>query len=370
MPPGPFWADFAISVVIGTIAGGVTNAVAVWMLFHPYERRFGLQGAIPKSKPRLARSIGRTVGEKLLTPADVLAELERSGLRAAVQDRLASVIANMLETERGSLRELLPPPVFAEVERTIGKLGEGFAEGYVRHVHSEEFEDTIRRFVVRAREQVSPIPLAQILTPERRAALALQAASLSTELIEASRGDEGRTARAKIGDFLLQMAGSERTERFVERAVGEALERSERRTVGDVLGALPDETYVEWIIKAARSPRAAELAFGMAGGGARGLLDRPIGRPARWLPAETPQRFAQTAGPALWDWAVGQMPSFLERLDVQGMVERKVLGFSTQRIEEIVRGVTERELRLIVQLGYALGAVIGATSFLVGEILR
>jgi uncharacterized membrane protein YheB (UPF0754 family) len=368
--PAGFWTEFAVSVAIGTFAGGLTNMVAVWMLFHPYEKRFGIQGAVPKSKARLARSIGRTVGAKLLTPADVVAELERSGLRTAVQDRLARVISNMLETERGSLRDVLPAAVFTEVERTLGTMGEGFAEGYVRHVHSAEFEETVRRFIARAREQVEDIPLSQILTAERRTALAQQAASLSTDLIEASRSDHGRTARARIGDFLLQLAGSERTERFVERAVGEALERSDRRTVGDVIGALPDDTYVEWILKAVRSPKATQLAFAAAGSGARGLLDRPIGRPARWLPAEAPERFAQTAGPALWDWAIDQLPAFLERLGVEGMVERKVLGFSTERIEELIRGVTERELKLIVRLGYVLGAVIGATSFFARELLN
>ena len=39
-----FWRDFALSVFVGTVAGGITNAVAVWMLFHPYERTFGLKG--------------------------------------------------------------------------------------------------------------------------------------------------------------------------------------------------------------------------------------------------------------------------------------------------------------------------------------
>jgi uncharacterized membrane protein YheB (UPF0754 family) len=50
------------------------------------------------------------------------------------------------------------------------------------------------------------------------------------------------------------------------------------------------------------------------------------------------------------------------------MVERKVLGFSTQRIEEIIRGVTERELRMIVRLGYLLGAVIGVATFAVSRL--
>src|SRR5687768_6293872 len=80
--PGPSpWLSLAFNVAFGAIAGGVTNAVAVWMLFHPYERRFGFQGAIPKNKARLAKSVGRTVGERLLTQDDILGELNRSGLR-------------------------------------------------------------------------------------------------------------------------------------------------------------------------------------------------------------------------------------------------------------------------------------------------
>jgi len=62
------WVEFAVQVAIGTIAGGFSDTVAVWMLFRPRQKRFGFQGAIPKNQPRLARSIGRTVGERLLTP--------------------------------------------------------------------------------------------------------------------------------------------------------------------------------------------------------------------------------------------------------------------------------------------------------------
>ena len=48
------------------------------------------------------------------------------------------------------------------------------------------------------------------------------------------------------------------------------------------------------------------------------------------------------------------------KIDVARRVEDKVLHFPTARMEEIVRRVTDRELRLIVRLGYLLGAVIGS----------
>jgi uncharacterized membrane protein YheB (UPF0754 family) len=77
-----------------------------------------------------------------------------------------------------------------------------------------------------------------------------------------------------------------------------------------------------------------------------------------------------TAAPAVWEQVIEKLPALLDTVDIPAMVERKVLGFSTQRVEELVRGVTQRELNLIVQLGYVLGGAIGAAQFAVESLLR
>ncbi|MFW6205934.1 MAG: DUF445 domain-containing protein, partial [Gemmatimonadota bacterium] len=58
--------EAALTVAFGSLAGGLTNSIAIWMLFHPYEpptvggRELQLfQGAIPKHRGRLARAMGR-----------------------------------------------------------------------------------------------------------------------------------------------------------------------------------------------------------------------------------------------------------------------------------------------------------------------
>ena len=60
--------------VIGAAIGYLTNFIAVKMLFHPKKeiRLFGhilpfTPGAIPKGKPRLAKSVGNAVGNNLVT---------------------------------------------------------------------------------------------------------------------------------------------------------------------------------------------------------------------------------------------------------------------------------------------------------------
>jgi uncharacterized membrane protein YheB (UPF0754 family) len=364
-----FWQELLLNVAVGTIAGGVTNAIAVWMLFHPYDRTYGFHGAIPKNKARLAKSIGRTVGEKLLTPKDLLDELSRSGVRETLDTRLATLIARLLETERGSLRSLLPPPVLTEVERALEGLGPAVAGGVERHVATPEFEAQVRAAVARLRDEVGGLAVGQVLTPERRADLASQAATLATELIEEVRRSDARSATARIGDLLLRLAGTDRTRGFVERTVSEALGRAEHRRWSEVLDAIGDDTVVAWILEAARSPRAHALAAEGAAAGVARLLDQPIGRPDRFLPPEAPARLAALAGPAVWQWVEEQLPRLIEQLDIPAMVERKVLGFSTARIEEIIRGVTERELKTIVRLGYRLGAMIGFLTFSVGRLV-
>src|SRR5438105_7695520 len=109
------WVQLAVHVIVGTVAGGLSDTVAVWMLFNPKQKRFGFQGAIPKNQARLAKSLGRTVGERLLTPGDLQSELARPELLAAFQARLEDVIATIL-TSRDPLIDKVPPAVVTALE--------------------------------------------------------------------------------------------------------------------------------------------------------------------------------------------------------------------------------------------------------------
>ncbi|MGH7531400.1 MAG: DUF445 family protein, partial [Gemmatimonadales bacterium] len=101
----------------------------------------------------------------------------------------------------------------------------------------------------------------------------------------------------------------------------------------------------------------------------RALLERPIGRPADLLPADGEARLRRALTEPLWSWMQRQVPVIVSQLSIQDIVEQKVLGFSVQRMEEIIRGVTQRELRLIVQLGYVLGALVGLAAWGINQLL-
>ncbi|MGI9627273.1 MAG: DUF445 family protein [Longimicrobiales bacterium] len=512
-----------VTIVFGAIAGGLTNTIAIWMLFHPYTppklfgRKIGfLQGAVPKNQPRLATAIGKTVGTRLLTEEDLTGIFSQPEFREAFDERLASFLHDLLEVERGSLRELLGPDVMVEIDRIVddvvdhstgrldrylssrtfeawiqekaGELIESIAEEPVRDVvtparealvteavddwirnavESDGFEQAVSDYVERGAntllqpertiKEIMPdglvgslekaisgyLPLAiqrlgaMLENPQARerfeatlhevlkrflqdlkfhqrvvARLVMNDDTVNKVLdtIEAEGADRiaemfqeapVQEAMAKgiqdaIADLLTRpvtdvlgesddptvietkttlvnwvtrMAQDDSTRGFLFEKLNQGLDRASEQTWGQVLERVQPEKVTRWLVLGARSEVAAQIYRDGIRRVAVAALDRPIGRPARFLPDGAPVEIQRALGDPLWLWLQGQIPSVVQRVDVARRVEEKVLEFPMDKMEELVRRVTDRELRTIIHLGYALGAFIGGILVLVDSML-
>ena len=512
-----------VTIVSGALAGGLTNTVAIWMLFHPYRpprirgwRIRLIQGAVPKNQARLAGAIGRAVGDRLLTERDLRRVLAEPEFRQAFDEALERFLHEVLEVERGSLRELLGPEVMAMADPVVEELLDHAVGRIEQHLESDAFEKAVEERAATLTELVAERPVSDILTPPREARLATAAeewlqGAVSSErfhrtvseylehatdhllvptltirdmlppgvigAVESAIADfvplairriaavlENPGARERVeraihdvlGRFLqdlrfhqrmvarvvlsgdavkravdtIRVEGAERIsilfrERKVEDAmaagirdaiedlldrpvtevlgspgdpavaeasgtlsawlvglvrdpsaqdfVGDRVQASLKRvsgkTWGELLDDVPPERVSVWVVKAARSDVAGSVYREAGRRLAAALLERPIGRPARWLPANATRSIQAAMGEPLWQWLQSQIPSVTRRLDVARRVEEKVREFPVERMEELVRRVTERELRTIVYLGYALGAFIGCILVLVNSLL-
>jgi uncharacterized membrane protein YheB (UPF0754 family) len=307
--PNSPWVQFGIQVFVGTIAGGITNTIAVWMLFNPKQPRFGFQGAIPKNQARLAKSLGRTVGERLLTPGDLQSELSRPEFREAFEARLREVIGVIL-TSREPLIDKVPPAVVTALE--------GATTSYL---------------------PVAMTKLGAFLgQPATRVKVRTALHAMFNRFVEDMRFHERIFAKLMM----------------TEKKFDTVLDAIEKDGVEQVVGLLEEPEVREEISKAIHD---AILAY----------LQKPISDiigdvEARKDP-DAPRRLAASAAPVIWDWIDEQIPELVKKLDVQSMVERKVMMFSVERVEEILLMVIEKELRMIIIAGYVLGALVGVVSF-------
>lgn len=193
----------ALTVFFGSLAGGITNSVAIWMLFHPYRppsifgrRLTFLQGAIPKNQARLAAAIGRTVGTKLLTPEDLARTVDQPAFREAFDNQLRRFLAELLDRERGSLMQELPSALASELRTLLDDAASALLVRFDAYLASDEFRDAARRWAERLADELRDQPLGDLLTPEREAALAAAADRWIEELVT------GRGFESAVNDYL------------------------------------------------------------------------------------------------------------------------------------------------------------------------
>ena len=312
-----WWIPFLVNVVSGMLAGGITNTIAVWMLFNPKQKRFGIQGAIPKNQARLARSLGKTVGERLVTPGDLQEELGRPELRGAFEHRLVEVIDDIISS-REPLIDKVPPQVVSAMEGAMGsylpvamgKLGSFLGQPTTRIKLRSALHGLFNRFVedLKFHERV----MAKLMMSERKMEAALDA--IETDGVEQ----------------LVVLLDEPVIREEISKTIHDALLAYLQKPISEIIG--------------------------------------DVARTAQSDP-EAARKLAHSTAPLIWDWIHAQLPALVQRLDVQAMVERKVLAFSVERVEELLRAVIDRELKLIIITGYVLGSLVGVVTFFLARLV-
>lgn len=155
------WLWMLSLILFATFHGYGAAWLAVRMLFRPRRavKIFGLtifpQGMIPRHKSRMAKAIGKAVGQELVSQETVLEELfEKEFLQNKIQGVVDSYTQELLTTNYPSLIESLPKNLRQPVLDSIENLEEriGF---YVENViQSEETVESIQGFVERRVDEV------------------------------------------------------------------------------------------------------------------------------------------------------------------------------------------------------------------------
>jgi uncharacterized membrane protein YheB (UPF0754 family) len=316
--------------------------------------------------------------ERLLRPGRTFQELLPAGLVAAVEHAIAGYLPIALERLGGLLED---PAARARVERVLHEVLDRFMRDLRFHQRLVAAliitPETVDR-VLRAVEAEGANKISELLQDsDVRDAMARGVNNAIVDFlekpVEAVLGRPGETpveeAKETMAGWGLALARDPQTRGFLVEKLRATLTSAERRTWGDLLRHVPPDRVADALVGAARSERARAFYRDGAGRVVDLILEREIGRIADHLPADAVDRVERAVAPPLWRWILEQVPSIAQRVDIAKKVEDKILEFPTKKVEDLIRGVTERELRLIVRLGYVLGAVIGLISAGIGILI-
>lgn len=425
-----------LTILFGALAGGLTNALAVWMLFHPHTPprlpggkplRF-LHGAIPRNHARLAAAVGRTVAGKLLTERDLAELLGRPAVRDAFRRLLLDRVGHLAASGDRTLRQMLGDPEGLAVEQGVEAWVKGAAARLLRWTHSPDFESRFRSALRPAASALARRPIRDLLAPGSEDRFLQMLRSVDPSVLGPGFEDRIGQWSAQGVRRLMEHARQPAVRKRIEHALAGMLEgsirelplpqrlaarflvtdegirtwtgglleegeeallsllrdpafrtpllrevlRSGEPLVRDLLFAITasswnriagtdgEEALLELLIQGIRSEAFGQTLHSGLARIALMALDRTPGDLWGGIPFDQAERVLGVLADRIWSALMEGIPPLLREIDLQARVEEKVLGFPTAELEGLVREVTERELGLIVRLGFVLGGVVGA----------
>ena len=155
--------------IIGAVIGYCTNYIAVKMLFYPRNevKVWGHKvpftpGAIPKGKPRLAKSVGNIVANTLLTEEDIKQKILSPETEEAVVDKIMDELSKKIYVGMGRICSN-----YEEYGNLKANLSDTFTDQIMESIGKIDFKNTIATEAGRIiKEKVNGTMLAMFLSNE------------------------------------------------------------------------------------------------------------------------------------------------------------------------------------------------------------
>ncbi|MEL5988239.1 DUF445 family protein [Kurthia gibsonii] len=362
-------------VVIGSLIGGVTNHLAIKMLFRPHnpvyiwgKRLPFTPGLIPRRRDELAKQLGKTVVKYLLTPDTFRAKFFNVTMREKVLEWLGQQTKEKIFTEEKTLQQWLDQAGLSHAPEMIEKKLDDLIVQQVGQVQNVLATQTVEQLLPaswkeRAESKIPEISR-YILNKGDQYFDTVEGEQAIKGLIDgflSSKGTFGGMIQMFIGDGsslvpMLQrevkkFLSSDSTFHVLNNLLQKEWDKLQVQTVPQLLGDLDFTSTTERIQKYARE----QLAI-------RDRLDLPLVHylpdGAKWLQDNVYPKLVETT----FTQVENKLEDILSRMDLENVVREQVDKFPVETLEDLVLGISKREFKMITVLGFLLGGIIGVVQ--------
>lgn len=358
--------------LIGALIGGMTNTIAIKMLFRPYEAKYILgkrlpftPGVIPLRRDEASTKLGDIITGHLLTP-----EVFEEKLKSPETDRLIMHFIDRqietIETER------LPPSYFLE------RLSAGLTD---KIVHS--FNEEIRLKVTEEGQKLYVRTIDDIMPDDALNAVDNKVSHLAYDInekiIQYISSDKGyRDIYTMVDEFTENRGRIARSIKYVmtkesltERVQSELLKLIQQEKMIDIETRVIEDEYGKL-----KQSGLSELVTGSDLDNIlnsiievmqqkidiRQILNTPITDFNR----EMFDRFKEKGKFKLKDnfieYSGKNMSKIMNKLQLAEVIKKQIDSFELKKLEDLVMDVANKEFKMIMMLGYVLGGIVGVAQ--------
>lgn len=372
-----FWLIVA-NILVGAVIGGVTNELAIRMLFRPLKPWYigkwrvpFTPGLIPRRRDDIALQMGKLVEEHLLTVEGIKRALAQGGLETQLTGWMGRVAHDWMSDERslrhillalvpqafneeGRWNEAIRTPVQARWQSFVDGILDQYAQKPLRELippsgieRMETTLDTVSRLLLTRFREYLHSPNGQQTLQQMVRGLLGGGGGMFGGLVGMFLGDDKILGKLlpHLDELLQNPELSQRLSQFLRQEADKLLDKN----VGEIVAWLGREQVDNW----------SQALFAKLEEQTLRIADEPLAR----LTAPFRETVVTEIIPRLAGWMTDTLQRNVERifqrLAVRDIVTRQVEGFPIERIEEMVVGISGREFRMITILGFILGGIIG-----------
>jgi len=373
-----FIVTLLFMAIIGAAIGGVTNHLAIKMLFRPYKAIYiknwrvpFTPGLIPKRRDELAKQLGLTVVNYLLTPETFRKKFFSKDIQDKVEHFVQTKVEETIFTNDKTIQDWLNLAGFAHLPTTIEQKVEAIVEGQfssvkntlstksIRTLLSDDIQNTIDAKIPVAVQHILEKGEDYFLSPEGEMTIkAMIDDFLSSKgslggMINMFLGDSSSLV-GKVQRELVKFLQAPGTTTLLTKIFSQEWEKLKDRPAMDFL----QDVQFDPILSKLQVYVKEQLAISER-------LNQPISyywpEGNNWakytvIPQAIEKAFVK---------AEEQLEDVLKRLNLQEVVREQVDSFPVEKLEELVLGISKREFKMITVLGAVLGGLIGIVQGLI-----
>lgn len=356
-------------MVIGSLIGGVTNILAVRMLFHPFKTYYIFNkrvpftpGLIPKRRKEVADKIGQVVEEHLLTESLIQSKLNAPSSRQAIEEVLLNQIRK-LKQEHMTLQ------YFADkLDLDVTQLANEKLDLMISNKLDEFYQDNqttpIKQIIPEKIEASidSKIDLVPDLLFERASVYlnSEKGAADIASMLETFFNEKGKivgllqmfmtkeSIADRIQHELIRLTKHPKAKAIAKQVIDNEYETMKAKNLNELVSESQYNSF---------KTSVTELAIGYLD------VDKVSKQSFNTLMPSFIHFLESKVSQKLTDVIIENISKhispIMKKINLRQMIEEQINTFDLAYIEKLIIDIANKELKLIMLLGFLLGGIIG-----------
>ncbi|HHS2995152.1 TPA: DUF445 domain-containing protein [Staphylococcus argenteus] len=354
-------------IVVGAIIGGITNVIAIRMLFHPFKPYYIFKfrvpftpGLIPKRREEIATKIGQVIEEHLLTESLISEKLKSSksqeAIHSMIQKQLQKISKDQLTIQQ------LTSQFDIDLKHVLQTNGSQYIESQLNRYYQTHQDQTIvallpNQFVTLLDNQVDKAT--DLLCDRARNYLSSAKGTQDiNDMLDTFFNEKGKligmlqmfmtkeSIADRIQQELIRLTSHPKARGIVTSVISNEYETFKNKPLNELINTSQFEDIAKNI-----STYLATYINNQSNKQIVALVPNFIDYLENQLSAK------------LTDLVILKLSKHLStimtKVDLRGLIEEQINTFELDYIEKLIIEIANKELKLIMSLGFILGGIIG-----------